>query len=135
MIPLKEKRIEVFARAADGGWNPLYQINFPMTAEFEDYAALAYRDGRLAVVSQSSARVWTARVDEEPHAVSPGSETVYRFPKKSYGNVEGIAWLSEDTLVAVSDKKKHGQPEGDAKKDQSIHIFRIPHDLSKPANS
>ena len=135
MILLKEKRIEVFARAADGGWNPLYQINFPMTAEFEDYAALAYRDGRLAVVSQSSARVWTARVDEEPHAVSPGSETVYRFPKKSYGNVEGIAWLSEDTLVAVSDKKKHGQPERDAKKDQSIHISRIPHDLSTPANS
>ena len=128
-------RIEVFARVADGGWEHLYPINLPMTAEFEDYAALAYRDGRLAVVSQSSARIWTARVDEEARAVSPGSEAVYRFPKKSYGNVEGIAWLSEDTLVAVSDKRKSRQPERYSKKDQSIHIFRIPHDLSKPENS
>jgi len=55
-----------------------------------------------------------------------GSQAVYRFPKKSYGNVEGIAWLSEDTLVCVSDKKKKRQPEKCAAKDQSIHIFRIP---------
>jgi hypothetical protein len=55
-----------------------------------------------------------------------GSQAVYRFPKKSYGNVEGIAWLSEDTLVCVSDKKKKRQPKKCADKDQSIHIFRIP---------
>jgi hypothetical protein len=34
-----------------------------------------------------------------------------RFPSKSYGNVEGIAWLSEDTPVAVSDEKKSRQPD------------------------
>jgi hypothetical protein len=55
-----------------------------------------------------------------------GSEAVYRFPSKSYGNVEGIGWLSEDTLIAVSDKKKARQPERCAEKDQSIHVFRIP---------
>ena len=45
---------------------------------------------------------------------------------KSYGNVEGIAWLSPNTLVAVSDQKKRRQPAACAKKDQSIHLFRIP---------
>jgi hypothetical protein len=85
-------------------------------------------NGRLAVVSQASARVWTARVDEDAHALVHGSDAVYRFPNKSYGNVEGIAWLSEDTLVAVSDKKKTRQPERCAEKDQSIHVFRIPAD-------
>ena len=55
-----------------------------------------------------------------------GAESVYRFPSKGYGNVEGIAWLSDDTVVAVSDKKKKQQPVICATKDQSIHIFRIP---------
>jgi hypothetical protein len=57
----------------------------------------------------------------------PGSGAVYRFPNKSYGNVEGIAWLSRDTLVAVSDRKKRRQPARCCdEKDQSIHLFRIP---------
>ena len=116
----------MFTRAADGGWEPSHRIRLPKTAEFEDYAAMAYRDGRLAVVSQASARVWTARVDASALALVPGSDAVYRFPNKSYGNVEGIAWLSEDTLVAVSDRKKARQPERCAAKDQSIHVFRIP---------
>lgn len=60
-----------------------------------------------------------------PHRID-GTQAVYRFPKKSYGNVEGIAWLSRDTLVCVSDKKKSRQPAKYSKKDQSIHVFRIP---------
>ena len=119
-------RIDVFTRAADGGWEPSRRIRLPKTAQFEDYAAMAYRDGRLAVVSQASARVWTARVDANALALVPGSDAVYRFPSKRYGNVEGIAWLSEDTLVAVSDRKKARQSERCAAKDQSIHVFRIP---------
>jgi hypothetical protein len=75
---------------------------------------------------QASARLWVARVDEKAQAVVPGSDAVYRFPSKSYGNVEGIAWLSRDTLVAVSDRKKRQQPARCAEKDQSIHLFRIP---------
>lgn len=55
-----------------------------------------------------------------------GSGAVYRFPKKSYGNVEGISWLDDRTLVAVSDRRKAGQPERCARKDQSIHVFGIP---------
>ena len=58
-------RIDVFVRARDGDWNASHQIRLPKQAEFEDYAALAYRDGQLAVVSQASSRLWVARIDEK----------------------------------------------------------------------
>jgi uncharacterized protein YjiK len=119
-------RIDVFTRARDRGWKTSHRIRLPKQAEFKDYAALAYRDRQLAVVSQASARLWVAQVDEEARAFVPGSDAVYRFPSKGYGNVEGIAWLSRDTLVAVSDRKKRGQPSRCAEKDQCIHLFRIP---------
>lgn len=119
-------RIQAFKRTPEGNWAWSHQIEIPLTAEFEDYAGISYRDGRIAVVSQASARVWVAEVDETAHLVVDGSQAVYRFPKKGYCNVEGIAWLSEDTLVCVSDKKKSRQPDRCAKKDQSIHVFRVP---------
>jgi len=121
-------RVDVFVRSRDRGWEASHRIRLPKQAEFEDYAALAYRDGQVAVASQASARVWVARIDEDARAVVAGSGKVYRFPNKSYGNIEGIAWLSPDTLVAVSDRKKKGQPVRCAEKDQSIHVFRIPAD-------
>ena len=119
-------RVDVFIRARNGGWEASHRIRLPKQAEFEDYAALTYRDGWLAVVSQASARLWVAQIDEKARAVVRGSGRVYRFPSKSYGNIEGIAWLSSDTLVAVSDRKKARQPSRCAEKDQSIHLFRIP---------
>jgi hypothetical protein len=121
-------RVDVFVRARDGGWEASHRIRLPKQAEFEDYAALAYRDGQVAVVSQASRRMWVARIDEGARAVVAGSGRVYRFPSKSYGNIEGVAWLSPDTLVAVSDRKKKAQPARCADKDQSIHVFRIPAD-------
>jgi len=119
-------RIDAFTRKPDGGWEFSHRISLPKMASFEDYAAIAHRDRHIAIVSQASGRLWVARIDEDARTLVPGSEAVYRFPKKSYGNVEGISWLSEDTLVAVSDKKKDNQPKRCAKKDQSIHVFRIP---------
>ena len=121
-------RIEVFVRVRDGEWKASHRIQLPKEAAFEDYAALAYRYQQLAVVSQASARLWIARIDERARAVMSRSEAAYRFPNKSYGNVEGIAWLTKDTLVAVSDRKKKGQPDRCSDKDQSIHLFRIPSD-------
>jgi uncharacterized protein YjiK len=119
-------RIQAFTRTPEKRWAWSYEVKLPASAEFEDYAGISYRDGRLAVVSQASARVWVGEVDRKSRTIAPDSGRVYRFPKKSYGNVEGIAWLAEDTLVVVSDRKKSGQPEACAKRDQSIHIFRIP---------
>jgi hypothetical protein len=121
-------RIDVFTRARDGSWDASHWIGLPKKAEFEDYAALTYRFHQLAVVSQESARLWVAQVDEKNYTIIPGTGALYRFPSKSYGNVEGIAWLTPDTLVAVSDRAKSQQPGRCAKKDQSIHVFRIPED-------
>ena len=119
-------RIDVFERARDGGWKPSGSIRLPREAELDDYAALTYRDGRIAIVSQASARVWVARINEKTLDLIPGSSARYRFPSRDYGNVEGVAWLSSDTLVAVSDRRKKDQPKRIADKDQSIHVFRIP---------
>jgi hypothetical protein len=126
-------RVDVFERARDGGWRPTGSIRLPKKAEFEDYAALAYRFQQLAVVSQASARLFVARIDEKRGAVVPGTGEVFRFPSKRYGNVEGIAWLRPDTLVAVSDRTSSDQPADWKEKDQSIHVFRIPTDGAKKA--
>lgn len=119
-------RIQVFTRRSGGNWEWSHELQLPESAEFKDYAGISYRDGHLAVVSQASARLWVADVEEDARTFVQGSEHVFRFPKKGYCNVEGIEWLSNDTLLAVSDKRKGGQPDACAKKDQSIHIFRIP---------
>jgi hypothetical protein len=119
-------RIDVFARPRGGTWQPSHRIDLPKDARFKDYSALAIRDGRMAIVSQQSARVWVAELDVRKKTVIRGSGVVYRFPGKHYRNVEGIDWLTKDTLIAVSDRMKKGQPAKSATKDQSIHIFRIP---------
>ena len=71
--------IEVFVRARDGGWKPSHQIQLPKRAEFEDYAAMSYRYRKLAVVSQDSARVWVAHIDEKARAVVPGRRPSIAF--------------------------------------------------------
>jgi len=118
-------RIDVYVRGAKGGWKELRSIELPDEARFKDYSALAYRDGRLAIVSQESARLWVGRLHTRTHTLVPGSGVVYRFPDRNYRNVEGIDWLSEDTLIAVSDRMKKDQPARSARTDQSIHVFRI----------
>jgi hypothetical protein len=119
-------RIDVFSRKRGGAWKSSHRIDLPKEARFEDYSALAIRDRRLAIVSQQSARLWVAEFDARKQTVIRGSGKVYRFPDKNYRNVEGIDWLSADTLIAVSDRIKKGQPARCAAKDQSIHIFRLP---------
>ncbi len=119
-------RIDVFTRFTGGPWKLSRSIDLPRDARFKDYSALAIHKERIAIVSQESARLWVGRLDGRRHRVIAGSGKVYRFPDKNYRNVEGIDWLSEDTLIAVSDRMKTGQPSKCAKKDQSIHVFRIP---------
>ena len=122
----RSSRIDVYTRTKKGAWEASHLIQLPGTAKFKDYSAIAYRDHQLAIVSQESALMWVAKLDEKTHAVIAGSVKLYRFPSKSYGNVEGIAWLSRDTLVAVSDRRKKGQRGRCRRTDQSIHIFRVP---------
>jgi len=119
-------RIQAFTRTPEGSWVWSHEVKLPKSAEFEDYAGMSYRDGYLAVVSQASSRLWVGYVDEKARKIVKGSERVFRFPTKGYCNVEGIAWLSGDMLVAVSDQKKKKQPGACAKQQQSIHIFQVP---------
>ena len=119
-------RIDVYVRAGDGSWKESHRIALPAQARFKDYSALAYWHHQVAIVSQESARVWVGRLDAKRRTFIKGSGAVYRFPGKDYGNVEGIDWLSADTLIAVSDRTQKDQPARCARKDQSIHVFRIP---------
>ena len=104
-------RVDVFVRARDGGWK----------ASHRDPAAERRRSSR----TMPRSRIATGRLPSSRRrrraCGSPGSmrrlvpscrdrHAIYRFPSKSYGNVEGIAWLTRDTLVAVSDRKKSQQP-------------------------
>ncbi len=118
--------LHLFQKTTDGMWARKLDVELPSTAQFEDYAAIAQRGDRVAVVSQASRRLWVGEVNETADGFAAGTGKVYRFPSKRYGNVEGVSWYSDDELVVVSDRRKKRQDERDADKDQSIHIFRIP---------
>ena len=120
--------LHVFKKTADGMWERVNDVKLPATAQFEDYAAIAQRGHHVAVISQSSRRLWLGVLDETADGFAADTGKTYRFPNKHYGNVEGVAWLSDDELVMVSDRRKKSQAKRDAEKDQSIHIFRIPED-------
>ena len=119
-------RIEVYVRTSDGSWQASHAIRLPAEARFKDYSALACRHHRIAVASQESARLWVGRLDPKTRDLIPKSGAVYRFPSKSYCNIEGIDWLSADTMIAVSDRRQKDQPARCEAVDQSIHVFRIP---------
>jgi hypothetical protein len=118
--------LHLFRKTTDGMWARKLDVELPSTAQFEDYAAIAQRGDRVAVISQASRRLWVGEVNETADGFATETGKVYRFPSKRYGNVEGVSWYSDDELVMVSDQRKKRQDERDADKDQSIHIFRIP---------
>jgi len=121
-------QIEAFERTGKGKWVPSYKVALPKTAEFKDYSALAVSGDRVALVSQKSLRFWHGKLDGSGRAFPDDAGAVFRFPKrKKYCNVEGVSWLADDRVIAVSDRrKKNGQGKGCAEKDQSIHVFKIP---------
>lgn len=116
-------------------WKKVATIKLPKSVQFEDYSAISLKNNRLAVVSQTTAKLWIGTFyDDEWNLVDDG--TTYDFPTNEageiiYGNVEGISWLSPHQIVVVSDKYKSSkQPIRYQSKDQSIHIFNIPHNQS-----
>jgi hypothetical protein len=122
-------RIHVLERRK-GVWHPVARIELPRHAAFKDFAGMALRGDRLAVVSQESSRLWVGRLRPASWTIA-GPGRVYDFPrskkgKKLYCTVEGISWLSSRALVAVSDLRKKRHPKRCARTDQSIHVFRIP---------
>ena len=113
-----------------GRWESVARMKLPRRVRFEDYAAVAVRGQQIAVVSQQDSRLWLGRF-------RPGDWTIvgrgrqYDFPrtkkgKRLYCTVEGISWLTANTFVAVSDLSKKNFPSRCDRKDQSIHVFRVP---------
>jgi hypothetical protein len=128
-LELGNGRIRVYERTTAEGetaWPLVTTLELPPLAHFEDYAGLDLRGNRLAVVSQSTRRLWIGTLDPKAWAVADAGK-VYRFPKTPegrYGNVEGVAWISDTQLALVSDGAK-GKVKNLAKA-ESLHIFKIP---------
>ncbi len=126
-------RIQVF-RQASGTWEHTGTIKLPEPVRFRDFSGLDIYHGSLAVISQASSAMWLGRLHRDPVGREDPFQDdgrQYFFPRDGkgrivYGNVEGVAWLSDNRVAVVSDKAKAGQPKRTARKDQSVHIFRLP---------
>jgi hypothetical protein len=123
-------------------WETISLLALPKLAAFSDYSALAVRpvEGeknvyRIAVTSQESSQVWIGELktskDAKDWSLTDG--VVYNFPRSEsceieYCNIEGISFVDDNLLVAVSDKMKGGgrQHYRCLGKDQSIHTFVLP---------
>jgi hypothetical protein len=122
-------RIQVLQRAG-AVWKPVATIKLPPSVAFEDYSAVSLRGTRIAVVSQQTSRLWIGTLRFRDWTVA-GRGRIYDFPrtrrgKPKYCTLEGLCWLSPSTFVLVSDLCKGKQAKRCRKRDQSIHIFRIP---------
>jgi hypothetical protein len=123
-------QIQVFKHKKKS-WKHIGKIKLPEEVDFEDYADIAIRGKRLAIVSQACSALWIAHVSLSSLKIS-GKGRVYKFPldKKGeciYCNVEGVDWLPKNRIVAVSDRMKtDDQPGRCARKDKSIHIMKLP---------
>jgi hypothetical protein len=120
-------RIHVFRRGPLV-WKRAATIRLPKDVDFIDYASVAVRGDRIAVVSQSSSALWTGTLATTGFAVEE-SGTIYEFPRDAdrrvvYGTVEGVSWLTDDRLVMVSDRAEGNTPA--RAKEQSLHVFRLP---------
>jgi hypothetical protein len=122
-------RIQVLKRAGTV-WKPIACIDLPPSVKFEDYSAVSISGRQLAVVSQQTSRLWVGTLKFSDWTITdPGS--VYDFPRTRKGNVkyctlEGLCWLSARSFVLVSDLSPKDASKRCQKRDQSIHVFRIP---------
>jgi hypothetical protein len=122
-------RIHVLVRKGRH-WESVARIKLPRTVDFEDYAAVALRGDRIAVVSQMTSRLWLGRLRRDTWTIA-GRGRIYDLPRSKKGKiryctVEGLCWLSNTTFVAVSDLVKRYHANRCHNKDQSIHIFALP---------
>ncbi|MCX6693497.1 MAG: hypothetical protein NT074_02955 [Methanomicrobiales archaeon] len=125
-------RIQVFKLALEN-WEHVGTIRLPKTVLFKDYSSLDFCNGCLTVISQSSSAMWVGRLRAEPAGFEDllkDDGELFLFPHDEkdrimYCNLEGVTWLGNDRLVVVSDKAKSDQSNRCARKEQSIHIFKL----------
>ena len=121
-------RVQLFARAGKRGWEHVNQLELPRSVLFEDYASLDVSGGRITVVSQATSAVWIGELKglKDPARFASDGQ-VYRLPvekdgRPRYGSVEGITWVGERELAAVSDRHDTGA----RGLEKAIHVFRLP---------
>ncbi len=123
-------RVHVFTQHA-GGWDRVDTVALPAGLWFTDYSGISVSGEQIAVVSQESSALWVGRLHPDRWEVVDDG-TTYMFPRDCrgrtlYGNIEGVSWLSERSLVVVSDRAKRSrQPTRVRAKDQSVHVFELP---------
>ena len=122
-------RIHVLQRAGMV-WKSVATIALPRSVEFEDYSAVSIRGSRIAVISQQTSRLWVGTLRFRDWTID-GRGTTYDFPrtrkgKRKYCTLEGLCWLSPRTFVLVSDLAGPDCSKRCRKRDQSIHVFRLP---------
>jgi hypothetical protein len=139
------KTIEVLPnRKSRCTWTTIRMINIPSSAYFKDYSGITMDDsGKVGISSQENSQFWVGQllgkdnttglwdIDEVEFDLKDAK--VYDFPKNDncetiYCNVEGVHWLKDDMIIAVSDKMK-GRGKQDFichDKDQSVHVFVLP---------
>lgn len=117
-------------------WVTLKTIKIPPEVTFQDYSAATLYGDALAITSQEDSKLWIGRIlfSSSPFEIKilEGGK-IFNFPRDDncnlvYCNIEGISFLNERMLVAVSDKMKSGgrQDYTCLHKDQSIHVFSLP---------
>ncbi|GKY93143.1 hypothetical protein MPSEU_000282300 [Mayamaea pseudoterrestris] len=125
-------------------WKTVRKIKIPKSANFRDYSAISLRPdtGKVAIASQEEAQMWVGSLlgrndeglwDIDNMEFDSKKGSVFDFPKNDncetiYCNIEGVHWLNDDMVIAVSDKMK-GKGKQDFvcfDKDQSVHVFVLP---------
>jgi len=122
-------RIHVLQEAG-AVWKSVATIALPPSVKFEDYSSMSLRGTRLAVISQKTSRLWVGTLRFRDWTVA-GRGQLYDFPRSKKGRtkyctLEGVCWLTARTFVAVSDLSKGDYAKRCRKRDQSIHVFRLP---------
>lgn len=102
-------------------WSTIREIELPPSADFHDYSDISVdENGRVAITSQEDSAVWIGKMvgqndaglwDIDKLEFNDDDFKVYDFPrndqcKKVYCNIEGIHWMGDNMLMAVSDKMK-----------------------------
>eukprot|EP00538_Stauroneis_constricta_P011566 CAMPEP_0119546082 /NCGR_PEP_ID=MMETSP1352-20130426/644_1 /TAXON_ID=265584 /ORGANISM="Stauroneis constricta, Strain CCMP1120" /LENGTH=373 /DNA_ID=CAMNT_0007590745 /DNA_START=55 /DNA_END=1176 /DNA_ORIENTATION=+ len=121
-------------------WKTIRTIKIPESADFTDYSAITMDEsGRVAISSQEDSKMWVGQLagktgnvwDIAAMEFDADESKVYDFPKNDqcktvYCNIEGIHWVNEHMIVAVSDRMKKKQDFRCFSKDQSVHTFVLP---------
>lgn len=123
-------------------WKTVRVIKIPSGAAFQDYSAVAVRKNKVLIASQESSAVYYANLKgvNEDGLITDifefGIENdgrIFSFPRNQncevqYCNIEGVDFLNDRMIVAVSDRMK-GLGRQSFKcfdKDQSLHVFQLP---------